>query len=247
MAGGSNASGLPAAVVDVAGALGVLDVAGRLDPRFFDHPLDTVAGCLTVAGRRRLLLSAIDELMARDPVFSQAGLPELRAYPLIDVAPHRLAIAVRLSGAADAVAVTVLLLGRVVVDDEAGVAVEIEVPLVHADGDTLTAVTATPAHPIRLEAQCRVGAGGDLAAVATVHAEGGAIGVRLTGMAVGDTVLPPLELRSDQLTGDVRSALEAVLTLVTTALGAFAGGGTPADVLAHLPGLLGFDAALPRA
>src|SRR6266511_1922490 len=209
----------------LAGALGLLDEQGHLNRAFFEHPLDSVRRALVDAKRRALLVQSLDEL---------------RAYPLADLDPHRLALALRLPGGTGAATVTLIVLARVVL--ESGASLDIEVPLVTGEADTLRAVCGTPDGPVRLRGSYPVTDTAVVSAEVTAHTGGGYLGLRLTGLVVDGTEVPPLELRSDALRGDIAHVLTSVLGVAAQAL---TGGGPAADVLTHLPGVLGLDPLIP--
>ncbi len=224
----------------LAGALGLLDEQGHLNRAFFEHPLDSVRRALVDAKRRALLVQSLDELMERDQELSHSGPDELRAYPLADLDPHRLALALRLPGGTGAATVTLIVLARVVL--ESGASLDIEVPLVTGEADTLRAVCGTPDGPVRLRGSYPVTDTAVVSAEVTAHTGGGYLGLRLTGLVVDGTEVPPLELRSDALRGDIAHVLTSVLGVAAQAL---TGGGPAADVLTHLPGVLGLDPLIP--
>src|SRR6266542_4181989 len=224
----------------LAGALGLLDEQGHLNRAFFEHPLDSVRRALVDAKRRALLVQSLDELMERDPELSHSGPDELRAYPLADLDPHRLALALRLPGGTGAATVTLIVLARVVL--ESGASLDVEVPLVTGEADTRRAVCGTPDGPVRLRGSYPVTDTAVVSAEVTAHTGGGYLGLRLTGLVVDGTEVPPLGLRSDALRGDITHVLTSVLGVAAQAL---TGGGPAADVLTHLPGVLGLDPLIP--
>jgi hypothetical protein len=139
--------------------------------------------------------------------------------------------------------VTLVLLGRVVIDAADGIGVEVEVPLVLADGSTVAAITGTADGPVRLRGICTFD-DATLAAEAIVHTGGGSFGLRLTGLVIDGNPVPPLELSSEAFDGDLTHTLTVLLNLAAAALGA-AAGGVAQDVITHLPGVLGLAPDVP--
>ena len=231
------------AIDDIGTALGLFDSQGRLSGAFFEHPLDSVRLALVDPARRKALIDALDALFESDPTLSESGPPELRAYPLVDLDPNRLDLGLRLTGDADRPTVLLVLLGRVVVNAADGIAVEVEVPLVLCDQSSVTAVTGTPAGPVRLRGVVSFDEA-TLGAEAIVSTGGGSFGLRLTGLVIDGSPVPPLELTSDAFDGDLTHTLTVLLNLAAAVLGA-AAGGVAQDVITHLPGVLGLAPDVP--
>ncbi|WP_251969618.1 MULTISPECIES: DUF6603 domain-containing protein [Burkholderiales] len=230
-------------IASIATALGILDDAGRLSAAFFDHPLESVAACCTQARRRKPLLDAIDALLARDDIVqTTAPVGDPRAYLLADLAPHALALGIWLGADSGAVEATVGLLAHVELDAASKASLDIEVPLVKCSGDGLRAVCGQPGGPVRLSLRYPFDATASLRVDVAADTSGGHIGLRLDGLVVDGLALPPLEIRTDSLAGDLAALVVQLLGVMARLAGA---GSAAAQVLTHLPGALGLDPAIP--
>ena len=236
------------AVDDIAVALGVLDQSGNLAAAFFEHPFDS--GPRRAGARRPSPPAARRTRRADGPRpaaqhvgAGAAGVPVGRSRPEPGVArvpprrrpdddgDHRRAA--RQGGG-----------GR-----RRRRRLDVEVPLVAATGDTLAAVTGTPDGPIRVSAECDIEGGASRGRRRRRGQRGRALCLRLSGLEIAGSEIPPLEIDSDQLTGDVTTLVTTIVQLATTVLGGVVGGAA-GDVVEHLPGVLGLDPAttvLPMA
>src|SRR4051794_26845293 len=195
---------LPDTIRAVARSLGILDAAGDLDPRFFEAPLKAVGAALVEPERRRALLDALPTLVGDGDV-EPHGAGERRRYPLVEEDAGELALALDLDGAAASVDVTILLTIRATLDEAGAGALraDLDVPLVRASGSTLRAVCGVPSDgPIALRIGYTLTSGVTLEARASADTAGGSLAVRVSGVVIDGTPIPPLEVRSDALGDD---------------------------------------------
>src|SRR4051794_12117562 len=240
----STATSLTAELRALATAVGVLQRNGDLNDDFFAHPLDTLGDVIRVRERRQALLAALPALVppVDDPaVLSTDGGPGVRrrAYALLNgVERGQLYLTVDLRDEAAHYDVVIGLAGEVHSDQGAGLAVEL--PLIKARDDALTALAGTADGPLSVDLRIALDDGATASVEGLVSTTGGRLVLRLTG--VED--LPDLVIDTDELGRDAT-------TLVVTLLRAFLQrAATTADpklraLVDHLPGVLGFDPGLP--
>ena len=224
----------------LAKALGLIDADGRLVPGWFEHPLESVRRALSNETQRAALLELLQDLLPPDDAApDDAG---ARWHPLLERdGPGNVYLTVE--GDVIGVAAAIATDGADAPLARAG----IRLPLIEAAEEELRAIAGTADGPLEMVLDAEWGAGEHPSAIrvrAGVDVESGArLLLILEDLEVGGVVIPSAAIDPARLDADAVRALEALLGSLLE--NASTGEPRVDRVIAHLPGLLGLDPALP--
>jgi hypothetical protein len=147
---------LVAEVEALATALGLMN-RGTLVPAFFSDPLSHVRTILSNPDQRVALLTALDSVLppSDDPHATADG-ETVTLHPIVSTSTGAVAIAITRSGLASSPTV-VLGLHADAADAASGIAIEVDLPLVRAEGSALTVVAGAPTNPLAVGVRVPVG------------------------------------------------------------------------------------------
>jgi len=245
---------LPGEVLAAATALGVVS-NGSLSADFFQHPLDHLRRIVTDSQQRSALLTALDALLPPpdDLAGGSDATSKTTRHPIVRTSHGALALAITRSGSASDPTVVVGLWGTAT-HEVSGCSIELDIPLVRGDDSGAAVVVGSAQSPIAMGVDVPVGLTrpadpiGLTAArisallITTPDVTDSRVLVKLTGLDLGtgpnDLVLDPLDLP-----GDVSHVLSSLL--LAGLAQADPGDAALAQLIAHLPAVLGLDGSLP--
>ena len=181
----SAATTLPSELRALAVAVGVLRQDGGLNDDFFAHSIDAIGDTLRVRARREALLAALPALVAPvdvPAVLNGDGGPGVRrqAYALLsDVELGQLYLTVEVREEAAHLDVVIGLAGEA--GGSTGTGLAVELPLIHARDDALTAFAGTAAGPLGVDVRLDLEDGAHASAQRLVSVAGGHLVLRLRG------------------------------------------------------------------